>query len=108
MRQFEAFANPNVAQRPAFPYVVVMQSAQLDFLPTRLVMPLQRLSGRPEWARRAAWWWRSTVEGEPLYPGRSCAPRVPARLLRQPACARWPTSSRACSVDALDAVISGI
>jgi hypothetical protein len=30
MRQFDVYANPNVPQRAAFPYLVVMQSEHLD------------------------------------------------------------------------------
>jgi toxin CcdB len=105
MRQFEAFANPNVAQRPAFPYVVVMQSGQLQHHSTRLVMPLARLPRAPESAPRRL---SSAVSiaGETLYPAAHLCGALPARLLRQSAGLLREQSH--VLVDALDAVISGI
>lgn len=105
MRQFEAFANPNVAQRPAFPYVVVMQSEQLQHHSTRLVMPLARLPRRPGSAPRRLSA-PVTVAGETLYPAAHLCGALPARLLRQSA-GLVREQSRVL-VDALDAVISGI
>ncbi|MDH6166597.1 toxin CcdB [Variovorax boronicumulans] len=40
MAQFDIYANPDKAQRTAFPWCVDMQSDLLGVLPTRLVMPL--------------------------------------------------------------------
>ncbi|MBK9362917.1 MAG: CcdB family protein [Rubrivivax sp.] len=105
MRQFEAFANPNVAQRPAFPYVVVMQSEQLQHHSTRLVMPLARLPRAPELAPRRLSV-AVTVAGEPLYPAAHLCGALPARLLRHSAGLLREQSH--LLVDALDAVISGI
>lgn len=105
MRQFEAFANPNVAQRSAFPYVVVLQSEQLAYHSTRFVMPLARLPRAPDSAPRrlsAA----VTVAGESLYPAAHLCGALPARLLRQSAGLLREQSH--LLVDALDAVISGI
>jgi hypothetical protein len=42
--QFDAYENPSVAKRDAFPYVVVMHSDRLAELSTRFVMPLARLA----------------------------------------------------------------
>lgn len=105
MRQFEAFANPNVAQRPAFPYVVVMQSEQLQHHSTRLVMPLARLPRAPGSAPRRLSA-PVTVAGETLYPAAHLCGALPARLLRQSAGLVREQSD--VLVDALDAVISGI
>jgi toxin CcdB len=105
MRQFEAFANPNVSQRPAFPYVVVMQSEQLQHHSTRLVMPLARLPRAPASAPRRLSV-PVTVAGEPLYPAAHLCGALPARLLRQSAGLLREQSH--LLVDALDAVISGI
>jgi toxin CcdB len=45
--QFDAYANPSVAQREAFPYVVVLQNDQFGQFTTRFVMPLSRLKSPP-------------------------------------------------------------
>lgn len=105
VQQFEAFANPNVAQRPAFPYVVVLQSEQLGHHSTRLVMPLARLPHPPEAAPRRLSV-PITVAGEPLYPAAHLCGALPARLLRQSAGLLRDQSQ--VFVDALDAVVSGI
>lgn len=44
MPQFDVYLNPQAAARNATPYVVDMQSAFIDLLPTRLVAPLSRLN----------------------------------------------------------------
>ena len=105
MRQFEAFANPNLAQRQAFPYVVVMQSEQLAHHSTRLVMPLARLPRAPESAPRRLSM-AVTVAGEPLYPAAHLCGALPTRLLRRSAGLLREQSH--LLVDALDAVVSGI
>lgn len=105
VRQFEAFANPNVAQRAAFPYVVVMQSEQLQHHSTRLVMPLARLPHAPESApRRLAA--AVLAAGEALYPAAHLCAALPARLLRQ-SVGHLRAQSHVL-IDALDAVVSGI
>jgi toxin CcdB len=43
MPQFDVYLNPQAAARNITPYVVDMQSAFVDLLPTRLVAPLSRL-----------------------------------------------------------------
>jgi toxin CcdB len=103
--QFDAFENPNAAQRPAFPYFVVLQSDQLDHFQTCLTMPLSR--GRTSGVkppRRLAQ--TVEIEGEVLY----LAPHLLAALPRT-ALKRRVVSLRADAalfVDALDAVISGV
>ena len=47
MPQFDVYLNPQAASRNATPYVVDMQSAFVDLLPTRLVVPLSRLGSSP-------------------------------------------------------------
>jgi len=105
MAQYDVYANPNAQQRQAFPYLVELQSDQLDHYATRLVMPLARLPGVPAHLPR-----RLTetveVEDERFYlAAHLCAP-IPAKLLRRPM-----TSLRheaAVFVNALDAVVSGV
>jgi hypothetical protein len=103
--QFDVFENPNALQRPAFPYLVVMQSDQLGYHTTRFVMPLARLPRAPgEAPRRLSQ--AVQIDGETLYPAAHLCAALPARLLRRPA-----LSMRAQADvlrDALDAVVSGI
>ncbi|AEG94224.1 CcdB family protein [Ramlibacter tataouinensis] len=106
MAQFDVFRNPSVAQAQGFPYFVVIQSDQLDHLPTRLVMPLQRLSATPpaNVPRRLAL--TVEVEGERFFlASHQCAP-WPARLLKKPVAN--VTAQADALRDALDAVISGV
>ncbi len=105
MAQFDVHPNPNVAQRPAFPFVVVVQSDQLDQHTTRLVMPLARLP-RPPAALPRRLSQPVTVQSEALYPAAHLCGALPARLLRQPV-ANLKGQSQGI-VDALDAVISGL
>ena len=105
MAQFDAYDNPNVAQRAAFPYLVVLQSDQLDQFSTRFVMPLARSSLlTAAGPRRLA----QTVDvgGERLYLAAHLCASLPSRVLRRPV-----ASLRAAAgsfVDALDAVVSGV
>jgi toxin CcdB len=103
--QFDVFANPNAAQREDFPFLVVMQSDQLDHHSTRFVMPLARLPRPPSREpRRLAQVVR--VQGEPLYPlAHLCAP-FPARLLRKPVASL--SADLGFFLDAPDAVVSGV
>lgn len=103
--QYDVHANPNVAQRPAFPFVVEMQSDQLAQHTTRLVMPLARLP-RPPVAQPRRLSQAVTVEGEALYPAAHLCGALPARVLRQPVGNLRPQSHSL--VDALDAVVSGL
>ena len=105
MAQFDVFENPNVAQRGGFPYLVVLQSGQLDQFSTRLVMPLARVPSPPASLPR-----RLTqpvfVQGEQLFlAAQLCAP-VPAKVLKRRVVS---LGDQADAVrDALDAVISGV
>lgn len=105
MKQFDAFENPNLPQRVAFPYLVVVQSDQLSEHSTRLVMPLARLPRAPAAAPRRLSQ-AVVVAGETLFPAAHLCAAVPTRFLK-----RRVQSVRAQADvlrDALDAVISGI
>jgi toxin CcdB len=105
MAQFDVYANPTAASRVGFPYLVVLQSDQLDHLPTRLVMPLQRLERAPgAMPRRLAQ--MVLIEGEPLHPAAHQCAAMPARLLRKPVATL--AAEQGTLRDALDAVISGV
>lgn len=103
--QFDVFENPNVPQRAGFPYLVVLQSDQLDRYTTRLVMPLSRLAKKPaRLPRRLAQ--VVVVNGEDLYPAAHLCAALPAKLMRTPIAS---LASQADVVrDALDAVLSGV
>jgi toxin CcdB len=45
---FPIYENPNPASRGLVPYLLMVQSALLDDLSTRIVVPLYRTSGVPE------------------------------------------------------------
>ena len=103
--QYDVFENPNVAQRIGFPFLVVLQSDQLDHYATRLVMPLARLAKKPSrLPRRLA----QVIEiaGEQLYPAAHLTAALPLGLLRRPveSLRERPEAIR----DALDAVLSGV
>ncbi len=105
MAQYDVYENPNIAQRAAFPFIVVLQNDQLDYQSTRFVMPLARLPHPPlRIPKRLA----QTVEvvGEKLFLSAHLCGAIPARLLRAPVV----NLRRDASVlsDALDAVVSGV
>ena len=105
MAQFDVYANPNVASREGFPFLVVLQSDQLDHLPTRLVMPLQRLERAPgATPRRLAQ--MVQIDGEALHPAAHHCAAMPARLLRKPVATL--TVEQGALRTLLDAVISGV
>jgi toxin CcdB len=105
MAQFDVYANPTVASREGYPYLVVLQSDQLDQLSTRLVMPLQRLERAPgDMPRRLAQW--VSIKGESLHPAAHQCAAMPARLLRKPVASL--AAEQGTLRDALDAVISGV
>ena len=94
-----------MAQRDGFPYLVDLQSGQLDQFSTRLVMPLARLGIAPAALPR-----RLTqavlVKGERLFPAAHlCAPLPTRQLKRTVASVRGQAD---VFRDALDAVISGV
>lgn len=105
MAQYDVYPNPTPAARQGFPYLVDLQSAQLNRLPTRLVMPLQRLPRVPEGLPRRL---VQTVEvdGEALYLAAHQCAAVPVGMLRR----RVATVAGqvAIVIDALDAVVSGV
>lgn len=105
MAQFDAYENPNVPQRAAFPYLVVMQSDQFSHYSTRLAMPLARLPKPPVDAPRRL---SEPVEiqGVRVYPAAHLCAAVPARLLRQPVASMRTQSD--LFLAALDALTSGI
>ena len=103
--QFDVFENPNRAQREGFPYLVVLQSDQLDHFSTRLVMPLVRMPNPPAMLPRrlAQTVW---VASEALHLAPHLSASLPERLLRHPVAS---LRSQADTLrDALDAVISGV
>lgn len=105
MAQFDVHVNPTPAARSGFPYLVELQSDQLRHLPSRLVMPLQRLPRAPAGLpRRLAQ--TVTVSGESLYLAAHQCAAMPAKLLRRPT--GNLTDQRAAVLDALDAVVSGV
>ena len=103
--QFDAYPNPNVAQREAFPFFVVLQSDQLSRHSTRLCMPLARLP-RPPSAMPRRLTESVLIEGERLYLAAHLCAALPARLLKGPRIALRDRA--ALFTDALDAVLSGV
>ena len=105
MAQFDVYANPSAAQRPAVPYLVVVQSDLLDHLPTRLVMPLvvERFNSGVLPARLSP---SFRVAGETLYLWPQQTANIPARGLTMPV--ESLKSDQSLLLDALDAVVSGI
>jgi toxin CcdB len=105
MAQFDAYPNPNVQQRAAFPYYVVLQSDQLDQFNTRMVMPLARAPLAPAAVpRRLAQ--TVSVEGERLLLAAHLVAALPRALLKQPVASL--KADAATIIDALDAVVSGV
>lgn len=105
MAQFDVFENPNAAQRDAFPFLVALQSDQLDHLATRLMMPLQRLPAPPAAAPRRLSQ-TVVVADEPVYLAAHLCGAYPTRVLRKPVASLAHES--ALFIDALDAVVSGV
>ncbi|MBC7484211.1 MAG: CcdB family protein [Rhizobacter sp.] len=105
MAQFDVFENPHRVQREGFPYLVVMQSDQLDHYSTRLVMPLTRMVNPPAALPRRL---TQTVKvgGEALHPAALLSAFVRERLLRDPVVSL--RSHADVLRDALDAVRSGV
>ena len=103
--QFDLFENPNRVQREGFPYLVVMQSDQLDHYNTRFVMPLARLAHVPTvLPRRLTQTVR--VAGESLHPAAHLSAPLPKHILGTP---MGSLKAQADVLrDALDAVISGV
>ena len=105
MPQFDIYANPNVAQRQVFPFVVQIQHDFFEALPTRLVVPLQRARiSADAFPRRLTETIR--VEGEPLFIAVHLMGALPARLLRHPVTNAG--EQHALLRDAMDPVVSGV
>ena len=105
MPQYQVYVNPSPRSRDSVPYVVDIQSALLDTLPTRLTMPLSRIGvDQAGMSRRLIP--HFVIEGERLALLPHAAAGIDARLLRK------SVASLAQHVDeirdALDAVVSGI
>ena len=84
---------------------MVIQSDQLDYLPTRLVMPLQRLDALPKHLPRRLSQ-PVSVKGEPLFPAAQQCAAMPAKLLRKRVASM--AAEQGVLRDAVDAVISGV
>jgi toxin CcdB len=102
--QFDAYPNPTVGQREAFPYFVVLQNDQFDQFSTRFAMPLARTAMPPGQPRRLT----QSVEvlGERLWLASHLCATLPSRALKKPVASL--RASQSLFIDALDAVISGV
>ena len=103
--QFDLFENPNRAQRPGFPYLVVMQNDQFEHYSTRFVMPLARLAKVPaNLPHRLTQTVR--IAGEMLHPAAHLSAPLPRHVLG----ARIGSLEAQADVlrDALDAVVGGV
>jgi toxin CcdB len=103
--QFDAFENPNAAQRPAFPYFVVLQSDQFDHFHTCLTMPLTR-SRSPGLKPPRRLSQTVQVKGESLYLAPHLLAALPRSVLKQRVVSL--RADAALFIDALDAVVSGV
>ena len=105
MPQFDVYLNPQAASRSATPYVVDMQSAFIELLPTRLVAPLSRLSAIP--LRLPVNLCPSVVVGDETLSFRPhLAAPMDARLLGKPLASLKQRGSEL--IAAFDAVSSGM
>jgi toxin CcdB len=102
--QFDVYVNPQPASREFVPYVLDVQSALIDKLATRLVMPLTRVDAT---VGKLPVNLCPVVEitGETLSLQPHLAAPVAARLLKKPVISLRHRASEISS--ALDAVISG-
>jgi toxin CcdB len=103
MAQFDVYVNPTPGT--GFPFVLELQSPQLDRLPTRLVMPLQRLPRAPAGLPRRLVQ-TVHVQGEDLFLAAHQCAALPARVLRERV--TNVAAQSALVIDALDAVVSGV
>lgn len=104
MAQFDFYANPHPDSRRFVPYVLDVQSALIDQLDTRLVMPLSRV-GVQQARLPTALCPLLDVDGEPLALMPHLAAPLNARLLRKPAGSLAYRSAEI--MGAMDAVLSG-
>ena len=104
IRQFDVYANPNVPQRAAFPYLVILQSEQLADYTTRLVMPLSTQPPAGPLPKRLTQ--RIEIDGQFYTPAAHLCAALPIAILKN-AKANLHLQ-QAVLRDALDAVVSGI
>ncbi len=103
MPQFDVYVNPQPASRPNVPYVLDIQNALIDQLPSRLVMPLSRLGvGQVKLPKNLCP--EVEIGGEMLMLMPHLSAPVPSRLLKQPVASLGYRSHEVMA--ALDAVTS--
>jgi toxin CcdB len=104
MAQYDVFVNPSASVDEGIPYVVVIQSDQLDALSTRMSVPL----AAPSFAGRVptALCPVIMVKGERLHALAHFAAPLPAKALRHPV--HNVAAQASALVSSLDAVLSGI
>ena len=105
MAQFDVYINPQAGSRQFVPYLVDIQSALIDQLTTRLVVPLSRVaSGADKLPRRLTPLFE--IDGEALaFLPHQAAP-IQLRLLKKPVMSLHSRADEMTS--ALDAVVSGV
>lgn len=105
MAQFDVYPNPHPATRVSVPFVVDVQSALIDALPTRFVLPLSRVGvGVARLPLNLCP--LVEIDGEALALMPQLAAAIDKRLLRKPVLS---IAHRAHEISAaLDAVISGV
>jgi toxin CcdB len=104
MRQFDVYANPNVPQRAAYPYLVVLQSEHLSDYATRFVMPLALQPPSMTLPKRLLQ--RIDFKGEVYTPCAHLCAALPSSVLKK--AVGNLHSQQDVLRDALDAVISGV
>ena len=104
MAQFDFYANPQPDSRHFVPYVLDVQSALIDQLGTRLVMPLSRV-GLQQARLPTSLCPILEVAGEPLVLMPHLAAPMAVRLLKKPAGSLAHRSAEITG--AMDAVLSG-
>lgn len=105
MAQYDVYPNPSPRSREFVPYVIDVQSALLDSLPTRLTMPLSRVGVQTSGISRRLVP-QFEVNGELLVLLAHAAAGIDARSLNK---AVTSLSEHAGEIrDALDAVVSGV
>jgi toxin CcdB len=104
MPQFDVYVNPQTASRPTVPYVLDLQNALIDQLPSRLVMPISRLGvGLVKLPKNLCL--EVEVSGEMLTLMPHLSAPVASRLLKQPVASLAYRSHEVMA--ALDAVTAG-
>jgi toxin CcdB len=104
MAQFDVYANPNPRSNDMVPCVVDVQSALLDALPTRLVMPLSPVGVNPQGMTQPLIPVFSVAGEKPALHAHQSA-SIDARLLKKRVASVRQHAGEVC--DVLDAVVSG-